>query len=120
MRFADRVDSGEKSSERKRFIPLDSPEAIRAENAQNPPVFAAVFHRNRQQPADECHCFIAKTKQIAIALVQACSNAYRQTDPEQDCSKVPLFFEVNRISIEEIDLLFALDSQQWGTIERDR
>lgn len=100
VRFAGRMDAEENSSERGRFIPLDSPEAIRAENAQNPPIFAAVFHRNRQQPADECHCFIAKTKQIAIALIQACSNAYRQTDPEQDCSKVPLYFEVSRNSTE--------------------
>ncbi len=43
---------------------------------------------------DECHCFVAKTKQSALALVEACCNAYQMTDSEQDCSKVPLYFKV--------------------------
>lgn len=102
---------------------MDSPDAARPESAQNPPVFTAVFNRTRDgQSIDECHCFIAKTKQIAIALVQACSNAYRQTDPEQDCSKVPLYFKVREKFYRQysVDRSFHLDSQQWIRIERDR
>jgi hypothetical protein len=54
-----------------------------------------IFHRTRHLPMDECHCFVAKTKQVALTLVQACCSAYQATDSEQDCSKVPLYFKVN-------------------------
>jgi len=81
------------------FVPLDHPEAILDENTQHPPLFVVNFHRTRHLPMDECHCFVAKTKQTALALVKACYNAYQATNFEQNCSKVPLYFKVKKKSL---------------------
>jgi hypothetical protein len=96
IRFATRTETGDKFPNGWRFVPLDYPEATLTQNTQNPPLFAVTFHRTRHLPVDECHCFVAKTKQSALALVQACYNAYQMTDSEQDCSKVPLYFKVTK------------------------
>ncbi len=95
VRFATRTETSDQFPNGWRFVPLDSPDAILSENIENPPLFAVIFHRTRHLPMDECHCFVAKTKQVALTLVQACCNAYQATDSEQDCSKVPLYFKVN-------------------------
>ena len=73
---------------------MDSPAAARVENTRNPPLFAVTFRRTRHLPVDECHSFVTKTRQAALALVQACFSAYQATAPQQDCSKVPLYFKV--------------------------
>ena len=96
IRFATRTQTGAEFPNGWRFVPLDSPAAARVENTRNPPLFAATFRRTRHLPADECFCFVAKTKQAALALVQACFSAYQATSADQDCSKVPLYFKVNR------------------------
>jgi hypothetical protein len=94
IRFITRTEADNKFPNSRRFIPLDFPEADQIEDTQNPPLFVVTFHRTRHLPIDECHCFVAKTKQSALELVQACFNAYQATDSEQDCSKVPLYFKV--------------------------
>lgn len=95
IRFAVRTQTGAEFPNGWRFVPLDSPAAARIENTRNPPLFAATFRRTRHLPVDECFCFVTKTKQAALALVQACFSAYQATSPDQDCSKVPLYFQVS-------------------------
>ncbi len=120
VRFATRTVAEEPFPNGWRFVPLDNPDADLDENMQNPPLFTVVFHRTRELPMDECHCFVTKTKQVALALVVACSDAYQGTDPGQDCSKVPLYFKVKRKKriLSMID--FYLDYERWITIERNR
>lgn len=101
IRFATETRSKRKFTNGYRFIPLDKPDASLAMNTQHPPLFSVVFQRTRHSPMNECHSFIVKTKQIAFALVRACADAYNQTDEEQECSKVPLYFQVkNNIDLE--------------------
>jgi len=88
------------------FVPLDHPEATLDENTQHPPLFVVNFHRTRHLPMDECHCFVAKTKQTALELVKACYNAYQATDFEQNCSKVPLYFKVKKQKLKKYILYF--------------
>ncbi|CAF4894430.1 unnamed protein product [Rotaria sp. Silwood1] len=95
IRFATRTQTGAEFPNGWRFVPLDSPAAARIENTRNPPLFAVTFRRTRHLPVDECHCFVTKTRQAALALVQACFSAYQTTVPQQDCSKVPLYFKVD-------------------------
>lgn len=121
VRFATRTETEEQFPNGWRFVPLDSPDANITENMQNPPLFTVTFHRTRQLPMDECHCFVTKTKQIAMALVGACSNAYQGTDSEQDCSKVPLYFKVKRKITKKLQCMdqFNLDYERWITTERN-
>ena len=102
VRFATRTEGEKPFPNGWRFVPLDNPDADLDENIQNPPLFTVVFHRTRELPMNECHCFVAKTKQVALALVEACSDAYQGTDSEQDCSKVPLYFKVKRKELKRI------------------
>ncbi|CAF0971371.1 unnamed protein product [Adineta ricciae] len=95
IRFATRTQTGAEFPNGWRFVPLDSPAAARMENTRNPPLFAVTFRRTRHLPVDECHSFVTKTRQAALALVQACFSAYQATVPHQDCSKVPLYFKVD-------------------------
>ncbi|CAF0755611.1 unnamed protein product [Adineta steineri] len=95
IRFATRTQTGAEFPNGWRFVPLDSPAAARVENTRNPPLFAVTFRRTRHLPVDECHSFVTKTRQAALALVQACFSAYQATVPQQDCSKVPLYFKVD-------------------------
>jgi hypothetical protein len=97
VRYATRTEKGDKFPNDWRFVRLDSPEAILMENLPNPPLFTVVLRRTRALPINECHCFIAKSKRIALALVQACFDAYQATDTQQDCSKVPLYFKVKNV-----------------------
>lgn len=109
IRFATRTEAGVKFPNGWRFVPLDHPDATQTENAQNPPLFAISFHRTNPSTVDECHCFVAKTKQVTLALIQACFRAYQETDPDQDCSKVPLYFKVKtKIKKNISDILFRL------------
>ena len=94
IRFATRTQTGAEFPNGWRFVPLDSPAAARMENTRNPPLLAVTFRRTRHLPVDECHSFVTKTRQAALALVQACFSAYQATVPHQDCSKVPLYFKV--------------------------
>ncbi|CAF3819365.1 unnamed protein product [Rotaria sordida] len=77
------------------FVPLDYPEVNYTDNSRNPPLFAVIFQRTRHLPVYECHCFVVKSTQDALDLVQACNDAYAATDSQQDCSKVPLYFKIN-------------------------
>ncbi|CAF1047198.1 unnamed protein product [Didymodactylos carnosus] len=95
IRFATRTQTGAQFPSGWRFVPLDSPAAARVENTQNPPLYCSIFRRTRHLPVDECHCFVTKTRQAALALVQACFSAYQATSTQQDCSKVPLYFKVD-------------------------
>ncbi|CAF3300738.1 unnamed protein product [Rotaria socialis] len=95
IRFATRTQTGAEFPNGWRFVPLDSPAAARVENTRNPPLFAVTFRRTRHLPVDECHSFVTKTRQAALALVQACFSAYQATTSQQDCSKVPLYFKVD-------------------------
>ncbi|CAM4762155.1 unnamed protein product [Rotaria magnacalcarata] len=110
VRFVERSETRDKYSHDWRFVPLDYPEASYIENTHNPPLFVANFQRTRLLPTDECHCFVIKTVQTAVTLVQACSSAYGIADSEQDCSKVPIYFEIKDggSKIQEVDNEFYL------------
>ncbi|CAF3628079.1 unnamed protein product [Rotaria sordida] len=90
-----RTTIGEEFQNGLRFVPLDYPEVNYTDNSRNPPLFAVIFQRTRHLPVYECHCFVVKSTQDALDLVQACNDAYAATDLQQDCSKVPLYFKIN-------------------------
>ncbi|CAF4414066.1 unnamed protein product, partial [Rotaria sp. Silwood2] len=118
VRFVTRTTTGDKIRNGGRFVPLDSPEAHHIGNIRNPPLFAITFQRTRHLPVDECHCFVLKSKQVALDLVQACYDAYETTDSRQDCSKVPLYFKINhdgsniQETDDEIRIVPALDAEK--------
>ena len=69
--------SGGGTTERVRFVPIDSAEA---ENSRHPPMFACIMRRTKGVKVLECHIFIAKSKAAAMALVQSCTHAYEHKE----------------------------------------
>ena len=94
IRFVRRTQTSDPLSNGRYFVPLDSPELKQNGNAQYPPLFTTVFQRTPHLPVNECHCFIIKNRQTALALIRACYKTYQATDSEQDCSKVPPYLQV--------------------------
>lgn len=60
-----------------RFVPVDSPEAT---NSQEPPIFAAITRRAKGVKVLECHGFVCKTTDTALALVQSCTHAFQHKE----------------------------------------
>jgi len=60
-----------------RFVSLDTPTACRS---QNPPMFACIMRRPKGIKVLECHVFICKSNQAALALVQSCTHAYQHRE----------------------------------------
>ncbi len=71
------VHGGVSGSAEQRFVPLDSP-AARSSN--HPPIFAAIMRRTKGVKVLECHAFICKSEQAALALVQGCTHAYEHKE----------------------------------------
>ncbi len=74
-----------------RFMPLDT--IINNEN-KHPPLFAIVVQRTQILSGEECHCFITKSADAAIALVRTISEAYANLRPGTKCLKSPIFYQV--------------------------
>ena len=55
------------------FVALDSPEG---RSSKHPPMFACIMRRTKGVKVLECHAFITKSNQAALAAVQACTHAY--------------------------------------------
>lgn len=62
--------TGEKTA---RFVALDSPSG---KTTRHPPIFAAILRRTQGVKVLECHGFICKSNQAALALVHSCTHAY--------------------------------------------
>ena len=74
-----------------RFMPLD---AVANYDNKHPPLFAVVVQRTQILPGEECHCFITKSTDAAITLVQAISEVYANLRPGTKCLKSPIFYQV--------------------------
>ena len=73
-----------------RFLPLDS------DLSKHPPLFCLVVKRTQVVPADECHCFITKTDQAALDLVQIVSEIYGKLPDHLPNWKSPIFYQLDR------------------------
>jgi len=60
-----------------RFVSLDTPAAQRS---SNPPMFACIMRRTKGIKVLECHVFICKSNQAAMALVQACTHSFQHKE----------------------------------------
>jgi hypothetical protein len=74
-----------------RFMPLDR---LTINENKHPPLFCAAIRRTQIMPGDECHCFITKSPDAAIALVQTISQVYATLQPGTKCFKSPIFYQV--------------------------
>ena len=64
-----------------KFVALDS---AAAENTRHPPMFACIMRRTKGVKVLECHVFISKSNQAAMALVQASTHAYEHKESWTD------------------------------------
>ena len=85
-------------------MPLD---AITDYGCKHPPLFCAVVQRTQFLPGAECHCFITKSPDAAIALVHTISEVYANVQPTKHF-KSPIFYQVwsEILSPTKINLLF--------------
>jgi len=60
-----------------KFVALDSDAGKRS---QHPPMFAAIMRRTKGIKILECHAFICKSDQAAMALVQSCTHAFEHKE----------------------------------------
>jgi hypothetical protein len=74
-----------------RFITLDSTEPIQS---KHPPLFCAVVQRTQILSGDECHCFITKSDDAALALVRAISEVYANLQANIKPLRSPIFYQV--------------------------
>ena len=75
-----------------RFMPLDEV-AVNNDN-KHPPLFCIVTRRTQILQGDECHCFITKSVDAALALVLTVSQVYGNLKPGTKCLKSPIFYQV--------------------------
>lgn len=88
-----------------RFMSLDS---LTANESRHPPLFSFITKRTIILPGDECHCFITKSTDAAISLIQAVSEIYVKIPPAAKCLKSPTFYQVFILFINA--LLFSLSN----------
>jgi hypothetical protein len=60
-----------------RFVSLD---AAAAQRSSNPPLFACIMRRTKGVKVLECHVFVCKSNQAAMALVQSCTHAFEHKE----------------------------------------
>lgn len=60
-----------------RFVALDSPAG---KASRHPPMFACIMRRTKGVKVLECHAFLTKSNQAALASVQACTHAYEHKE----------------------------------------
>jgi len=60
-----------------RFVSLDT---TAAQSSNNPPMFACIMRRTKGIKVLECHVFICKSNQAAMALVQSCTHAFQHKE----------------------------------------
>jgi len=60
-----------------RFVSLDT---AAAQRSSNPPLFACIMRRTKGIKVLECHVFVCKSNQAAMALVQSCTHAFEHKE----------------------------------------
>ena len=60
-----------------KFVALDSEFG---KKSTHPPIFAAIMRRTKGRKVLECHAFICKSNEAAMALVQSCTHAYEHNE----------------------------------------
>lgn len=74
-----------------RFVTLDSTEP---NQSKHPPLFCAVIQRTQILTGDECHCFLTKSDDAALALVRTISEVYGNLPPTMKSFRSPIFYQV--------------------------
>ncbi|KAI0979172.1 hypothetical protein GJ496_006507 [Pomphorhynchus laevis] len=97
------------------FVPLDSPFAQLSNSQIHPPLFCSIFKRTRNVAADECHCFITKTKESAIVLVQACFTAFSKQQKLH-----PDRFHSNCLSGKKVPIYIKAQSHESQWLSEDK
>ncbi|CAF2077689.1 unnamed protein product [Rotaria magnacalcarata] len=87
------VESDHISSIDWRFITLDT--TVKSQS-NHPPLFCAVVQRTQIVPGDECHCFITKSDDAALALVRTISEVYATLKNNVKPFKSPIFYQLDR------------------------
>lgn len=64
-----------------RFVSLDT---AAAQSSSSPPMFACIMRRTKGVKVLECHVFICKSNQAAMALVQSCTHAFEHKEGHLD------------------------------------
>jgi hypothetical protein len=64
-----------------RFVSLDT---AAAQRSSNPPLFACIMRRTKGIKVLECHVFVCKSNQAAMALVQSCTHAFEHKEGWMD------------------------------------
>lgn len=60
-----------------KFVALDS---AAGQQSSHPPMFAVIMRRTKGVKVLECHIFVCKSDQAALALVQSCTHAYEHKE----------------------------------------
>lgn len=76
-----------------RFVTIDAADSTQT---KYPPLFATVMQRTQIQSGDECHCFITKNDDAALALVRTISEIYADLSAETKLFKSPIFYQVRK------------------------
>ncbi|CAF2716739.1 unnamed protein product [Rotaria sp. Silwood2] len=76
-----------------RFVTLDP--TIKNQS-KHPPLFCFVVQRTLVTSGDECHCFVAKDDNSALALVRTISEVYMKVKPNVTPIKSPIFYQLDR------------------------
>ncbi|CAF1063614.1 unnamed protein product [Adineta steineri] len=76
-----------------RFVTLDS---TLNDPSKHPPLFCAVVQRTQILQGDECHCFITKSNETALALVRTISEVYANLSANIRSFKSPIFYQLDR------------------------
>lgn len=59
------------------FVSVDSPQA---QTTREPPLFAVIMRRSRGVKVLECHVFVCKSTESALAFVQSCTHAFQHQE----------------------------------------
>ncbi|CAF1241556.1 unnamed protein product [Rotaria sordida] len=76
-----------------RFTTLDPK---RKNRSKHPPLFCFVVQRTQVSSGDECHCFITKDDESALALVRTISEIYANVKSNFKLLKSPIFYQLDR------------------------
>ena len=88
-----------------RFMPFD--QLGTGDDSKHPPLFCAVIHRTHIVPGNECHCFITKSTDAALALVRNITEIYANLKRSQASSRSPIFYQVRK-STDRLRILHPL------------
>jgi hypothetical protein len=96
-----------------RFMPIDK---VPINEDKHPPLFCAITQRTQFLPGDECHCFITKSTDAALALVRTISQVYATVKLGSKCLKSPIFYQVINLNFffRIIFIIFFIVGSFWA------